>query len=70
MGNNIVSYGDKDRLSMNEDLIRGKNFLILSMKFYGIWWKDYGNIHDQIKRHKELMYEPAYLLGKHRVNGK
>ncbi|KAF4801771.1 Dynamin-like 120 kDa protein, mitochondrial [Turdus rufiventris] len=50
-------------------LLTGKRVQLAEdlMKFYGIWREDYGNIHDQIKRHNELMYEPAYLLGKYGV---
>ena len=31
---------------------------------------DYGNIHDSIKKHNELMFEIVHLLSKHWVNGK
>lgn len=48
-----------------------KEFLhSVSVEGYGILGKDYGNIHDQIRRHNELMYGTAHLLGKHWVNGK
>lgn len=71
VGSNIISYGDKERQhEWGFQDIWIKNFLILSVKFYGMWREDYGNIHDKIKRRNELMYEPAYLLGKHGVNGK
>ena len=36
----------------------------------GLWVGDYGNIHDSIKKHNELMFEIVHLLSKQWINGK
>lgn len=36
----------------------------------GLWVGDYGNIHDSVEKHNELMFEIVHLLSKHWVNGK
>lgn len=69
----IISCRDKETLNMNgcqviwrKEKREGTSFTETD----GLWVGDYGNIHDSIKKHNELMFEIVHLLSKHWINGK
>lgn len=68
MSSSIILCGDKESQNMNgcqviwrKEKREGTSFTETG----GLWVGDYGNIHDLIKKHNELMFEIVHLLSKH-----